>query len=77
VQANHHFKRDMANVVVGDQFGIVELIAAPIFLVIVNSFCGPMTIALAVVIMCSVISKIYLVEMTLEDSSSRYAQEQC
>jgi SSS family solute:Na+ symporter len=63
VQANHHFKRDMANVVVGIIWHS-GLIAAPIFLVIQQFV--PMTIALAVVIMCSVFLKIYWWN-TLED----------
>jgi Na+/proline symporter len=63
VQANHHFKRDMANVVVGIVWHSA-LIAAPIFLVIQQFV--PMTVALGVVIVCSVFLKVYWWN-TLED----------
>ena len=63
VQANHHFKRDMANVIVGIVWHSA-LIAAPIFLVIQQFV--PMTISLGVVILCSVFLKVYWWN-TLED----------
>jgi solute:Na+ symporter, SSS family len=63
IQANHHFKRDMANVLVGIVWHSA-LIAAPIFLVIQQFVL--MTIALAVVIVCSIFLKIYWWN-TLED----------
>lgn len=63
VQPNRHFKRDMANVVVGIIWHS-GLIAAPIFLVI-QQF-EPMTFALAVVILCSIFLKVYWWN-TLED----------
>ncbi|KXI27784.1 sodium:solute symporter family protein [Paraglaciecola hydrolytica] len=63
VRANTYFKRDMANVVVGIIWHS-GLIAAPIFLVIQQFI--PMTIALAVVIVCSVFLKVFWWN-TLED----------
>lgn len=66
VQPNRHFKRDMANVLVGIIWH-TGLIAAPIFLVIQQFL--PMTIALGVVILCSIFLKIYWWN-TLEDYPS-------